>query len=416
MNSYSLLELQQFVKRIIALNFDQAVWLKAEIGQASQSRGHFYLNLVQKDEFSDQIIAETRAQIWKSTAAEIQKELGPQLPLADLIQTGNDIEIQVQANYHERFRFSLQILQVNAAFNLGQLAKQRTDTINQLVEEKLIDQNKQLPLPKVIQHIAVLSAEQAAGYADFKAQLKNNLHQYKFQLDFYPIAVQGKQVSGDVLERLQQIQNMLIRPDLIIILRGGGSKLDLMAFDAFDICKAVAQCPIPVLSAIGHETDESVLDLVANQHTKTPTAAADFLVERALIFESECLAVMQEIQRKIDAAIQVKTLTQNSLFEQIKYKAIQSIQTRNQALITLKHQIESAFQSKIIQRRIALQKLHIQLQLQDPEQSLNKGYAFLTKEDGQFIRSVQQTSTGDTIHIHLKDGQIHSTVTKIKKS
>ena len=99
-----------------------------------------------------------------------------------------------------------------------------------------------------------------------------------------------------------------------------------------------------------------------------------------------------------------------------KYKAIQSIQTRNQALITLKHQIESAFQSQIIQRRIALQKLHIQLQLQDPEQSLNKGYAFLTKEDGQFIRSVQQTSTGDTIHIHLKDGQIHSTVTKIKKS
>ena len=148
----------------------------------------------------------------------------------------------------------------------------------------------------------------------------------------------------------------------------------------------------------------------------TPTAAADFLVERALIFESECLAVMQEIQRKIDAAIQVKTLTQNSLFEQIKYKAIQSIQTRNQALITLKHQIESAFQSQIIQRRIALQKLHIQLQLQDPEQSLNKGYAFLTKEHGQFIRSVQQTSTGDTIHIHLNDGQIHSTVTKIKKS
>ena len=416
MNSYSLLELQQFVKRIIALNFDQAVWLKAEIGQASQSRGHFYLNLVQKDEDSDQIIAETRAQIWKSTAAEIQKELGPKLPLSDLIQTGNDIEIQVQANYHERYGFSLQILQVNAAFNLGQLAKQRTNTINQLVEEKLIDQNKQLPLPKVIQHIAVLSAEQAAGYADFKAQLKNNLHNYKFQMDFYPIAVQGKQVSGDVLERLQQIQNMLIRPDIIIILRGGGSKLDLMAFDAFDVCKAVAQCPIPVLSAIGHETDESVLDLVANQHTKTPTAAADFLVERALIFESECLAVMQEIQRKIDASIQVKTLEQNSLFEQIKYKAIQSIQARNQALITLKHQIESAFQNQVIQKRIALQKLHIQLQLQDPEQSLNKGYAFLTKENGQFIRSIQQTTSGDTIHIHLKDGQIHSTVTKIKKS
>ena len=416
MNSYSLLELQQFVKRIIALNFDQAVWLKAEIGQASQSRGHFYLNLVQKDEDSDQIIAETRAQIWKSTAAKIQKELGPKLPLSDLIQTGNDIEIQVQANYHERYGFSLQILQVNAAFNLGQLAKQRTNTINQLVEEKLIDQNKQLPLPKVIQHIAVLSAEQAAGYADFKAQLKNNLHNYKFQMDFYPIAVQGKQVSGDVLERLQQIQNMLIRPDLIIILRGGGSKLDLMAFDAFDVCKAVAQCPIPVLSAIGHETDESVLDLVANQHTKTPTAAADFLVERALIFESECLAVMQEIQRKIDASIQVKTLEQNSLFEQIKYKAIQSIQARNQALITLKHQIESAFQNQMIQKRIALQKLHIQLQLQDPEQSLNKGYAFLTKENGQFIRSIQQTTSGDTIHIHLKDGQIHSTVTKIKKS
>ncbi len=416
MNSYSLLELQQFVKRIIALNFDQAVWLKAEIGQASQSRGHFYLNLVQKDEDSDQIIAETRAQIWKSTAAEIQKELGPKLPLSDLIQTGNDIEIQVQANYHERYGFSLQILQVNAAFNLGQLAKQRNNTINQLVEEKLIDKNKQLPLPKVIQHIAVLSAEQAAGYADFKAQLKNNLHNYRFQIDFYPIAVQGKQVSGDVLERLQQIQNMLIRPDLIIILRGGGSKLDLMAFDAFDVCKAVAECPIPVLSAIGHETDESVLDLVANQNTKTPTAAADFLVERALIFESECIAVMQEILRKIDAAIQVKTLEQNSLFEQIKYKAIQSIQTRNQALITIKHQIESAFQNQVIQKRIALQKLHIQLQLQDPEQSLNKGYAFLTKENGQFIRSIQQTSSGDTIHIHLKDGQIHSTVTKIKKS
>ena len=280
MNSYSLIELQRFIQRVLALNFEQAFWIKAEIGQASLSRGHFFLQLIQKAEDSDDIIAESRANLWSRQMRQIQDKTGKQLPLDQLLKTGNEVEILVEVQHHERYGLSLNILDLNPAFSLGQLAQQKQETLDRLIKDKMLDKNKNQRPPAIIQNIAVLSSPNAAGLADFKNQLINNSYGYRFNMELYPVAVQGQHASREIIQALKQIQGALYKPELIIILRGGGSKLDLAAFDALDLCMTVAQCNLPVLAAVGHETDESVLDLVAYDNVKTPTAAADFLIER----------------------------------------------------------------------------------------------------------------------------------------
>ena len=416
MKSYSLKELQQFIQQVLALNFEQAVWINVEIGQASQSRGHFYLQLIQKDEAGEDLIAEARANIWSSQARKIQEKLGTQLPLKDLLEAGNAIKMLVEVSYHARFGLSLNVLDISQEHSLGLLAKQRQETLNKLIAEKLLDKNKQLELPKIPQHIAVLSSSTAAGFADFKDQLQNNPYGYAFQMDFYQVAVQGKNVREDILHALKAIMSSLYRPDLIIILRGGGSKLDLMAFDDYLLCEAIAHTDCPVLVAVGHETDESVLDLVAHTSVKTPTAAADFLIERLAEFESELIQLETAIQLACINQLKNRSLELQHIDAQLKSLTLLNIQQKTAELDRISLHLKSHYKSIIDKRFFELERIEAELSLLNPVFLLEKGYSFASTAEGKIIKSVEETQERQNLIYHFKDGKLYSTITKIQKN
>lgn len=413
MNSYSLIELQRFIQRVLALNFEQAFWIKAEIGQASLSRGHFFLQLIQKAEDSENVIAESRANLWSTQLRRIQQQSDQRLPIEELLKTGNEVEILVEIQHHERYGLSLNIIDLNPEYNLGKLAKQRQETLDQLISAKLIDKNKQIYLPKVVQKIAVLSSSTAAGLADFKNQLLNNTYGYSFDLELYPVAVQGQHVRKEIKEALLKIQNELYKPEVIIILRGGGSKLDLAAFDDFELCKAVADCSIPVFAAVGHETDESVLDLVAHHSLKTPTAAADFLIEKCIVFESELNQIEKQLSLNAQQLLNIKQLGLKQLEEALRHSVKNNLASKLFNIDQLGLSILSKAMITIQDKKLQLNQLETQLKITDPAIALQKGFAISTNEKGNIIRSVSQVKEQETMIHHFKDGKIKSIITKI---
>lgn len=415
MNSYSLIELQRFIQRVLALNFEQAFWIKAEIGQASLSRGHFFLQLIQKAEDSEDIIAESRANLWSRQMRQIQDKTGKQLPLDQLLKTGNEVEILVEVQHHERYGLSLNILDLNPAFSLGQLAQQKQETLDRLIKDKLLDKNKNQRPPAIIQNIAVLSSPNAAGLADFKNQLINNSYGYRFNMELYPVAVQGQHASSEIIQALKKIQGALYKPELIIILRGGGSKLDLAAFDALDLCLTVAQCNLPVLAAVGHETDESVLDLVAYDNVKTPTAAADFLIERCILFESQLNQIEKQLSMHTQQAVNLRKLEINQLRESIKHAAINTIQSKQFLIEQLGTNIISKSRLNLQAKKLQLLNLEKALQTTNPELALEKGFTLTTNDEGRIVRSIDQLKNGGKMVHYFRDGIVNSVITKISK-
>ena len=416
MNSYSLIELQRFIQRVLALNFEQAIWIKAEIGQASLSRGHFFLQLIQKAEASDEVIAESRANLWSGQLRQIQHKSDKRFPINELLETGNEVEVLVEVQHHERYGLSLNIIDLNPEYSLGKLAQQRQQTLDQLIAGKLIDKNKLLHLPRVVQKIAVLSSSTAAGLADFKNHLLNNSYGYRFEVELYPVAVQGQHVRREITKALEQIQQELYKPELIIILRGGGSKLDLAAFDDFELCKAVANCSLPVLAAVGHETDESVLDLVAHHSLKTPTAAADFLIEKCLIFESEINQIEKQLSLNAQQLLSLKLLGLKQLEESIKHAVQNNCRAKLYEIEQLGVAILAKTMLTIQAKKLQLNQLETQLQIANPQTAIEQGFAISTNREGKIIRSISQIKEKEEMTHHFKDGKIHSVITKIIKN
>ena len=272
MHHFTLEQLVARIRRSISVNFSESVWLQAELSQVKQNRGHWYLELVQKDERTDQLSAQIGAVIWKSTAASIQRKRHTDLD--DLLIEGRLMLLEVEVDFHPVYGLKLTIRDIDTDFSEGQLSKQKADTIAKLVESGSWDKNKSIPVPLVIRKIALISNETAAGYADFIQQLKENPYGYVFDTTLFPTALQGQGVITEVPERIFEILEKQQDFDVVIIIRGGGSKLDLSAFDNYQVANAIANCPLPVITGIGHETDDTVSDMVAAIRLKTPTATA----------------------------------------------------------------------------------------------------------------------------------------------
>ena len=264
MSTYSLFDLNQFIRRVIALNLAQPVWIECEIGQCNISRSHYWLELIQQSEDNETVIAQASAVIWSKKHRQLRQQLGARLP--QLLQEGMAVRLKVQVDYHERFGLKLMIDDIDSDYTLGQLALQRQAILQRLQQEQLLGRNAQTPLPTVVQRIAVISSARAAGYQDFVEQLNNNDYGYQYRLQLFPSAMQGAAVEKELFEQLQQIEQHRQRYDAVVIIRGGGSKLDLQAFDNYLLAQKVAQMPLPVLTGIGHDIDDTVLDAVAHQN------------------------------------------------------------------------------------------------------------------------------------------------------
>ncbi|MDR2835791.1 MAG: exodeoxyribonuclease VII large subunit [Bacteroidales bacterium] len=293
-STYSLLELMREVKLSLNSKFSTPIWIVAEINNLTEHRnGHCYLELIQKANNTDNIIAQTRAVIWSSQYLYVKKYF--EGVTKKNLQRGIKVLVKISIDFHELYGFSLNITDIDPNYTLGDLEKRKQEIIEQLKEAGVFEMNKMLDIPSIIQKIAIISSETAAGYEDFTNHLKKNNYNYQFNYTLFQSDLQGNNTEKSILNSLNNIFEKIENFDVIVIIRGGGSKTDLSYFDNFNIAFAVAQVPIPILSGIGHDRDESVTDMVANKNFKTPTAVADFIIENNRIFENYIENTYEEI-------------------------------------------------------------------------------------------------------------------------
>ena len=408
MEAYSLYEVNQYIRRVIALNFEEPIWIECEINQVSNSRGNLYIDLIEKDEESDKIIAKSQGTIWYRQYLFIKKKLDK---LTDSILTaGIKVKLKVNIEFSERYGFSLNIIDIDPAFTFGQFELNRQKIIDQLRAKNLLDKNAAIELPLVIQKIAVISSETAAGYQDFMSHIQENAYGFDFEIYLYQAAMQGQNTEKEVTNAIAQAKKD--GNDVIAIIRGGGSKLDLASFDNYNIAFEVAASEIPVLTGIGHDIDQTVTDIVANKVLKTPTAVAEFIVEHNAEFEGEILYFLELIKREAQALLDERKENILSYQELIKLAPQNLIQLKHQMLNNFTYQLQMLSKNKIAQKNINLENYTSMLEVLDPKSILKRGFA-LVKEDGKYSSRKSDLKTNSKkLEIEFYDGSVSVNIEK----
>lgn len=399
--SYSLYELNEYIKRVVALNFEEAIWVRCEVSQASHSRGSVYLNVVELDQESDNIIAQAQAVIWPRSYIFLQNKLKQLLPF--MLEAGSEVLIKIKVDFHERYGLKLVVEDIDPSYTLGQAEMARQKIIERLKSERLLELNDHRKLPAVLQSIAVISSETAAGYADFIAQIENNIYGYDIRPQLFNAAVQGRNVERDVVDAFREIQTNGKHYDAVIIIRGGGSKLDLAGFDNYNIGHAIAMCRYPVIIGIGHEVDTTVTDLVAQVSLKTPTAVASFIIDKNLEYESELLESASQVQ---NISLHV-VRDSNAQIEHLEYIMKQ---TASEKVYTQKYELDHSLETikigayNMIQRHDQyLNNTESLIGIVDPIKTLKRGFSII-KQNGKAVESIKDIDVKKELEIVMKDG------------
>ncbi|GHT72834.1 exodeoxyribonuclease 7 large subunit [Bacteroidia bacterium] len=408
MTAISLLELQKIIKRSIDALPD-TYWIVGEINELNVSiAGHCFLELVQRNDAKEQLEAKANATIWAST----YRSLSPYFtnaagsPLAE----GMKILVRVAVQYNVLYGLQLNIIDIDPAYTVGEVELQRNKTLARLRADGVMDMNKALPMPLLPQRVAIVSSEQAAGYGDFMQQLHKNPYGYCFFTTLFAANVQGKNAEQTMIEALDSIYARSQDFDIVAILRGGGAQSDLICFDSYDLAYRIAQFPLPVITGIGHDKDVSVADCVAHTMLKTPTAAAEFLIEQFAVQEQYVAHLREQIftiwDRKL---VQSKTALQQYILH-INLR-VSNVWNTERAKITthFPQRLRIAVSQTLQRERSRIQQWQTTVHLLDPQTVLQRGYS-ITLHNGKPLQSVQQVQQGDELQTLLKDGTIISNV------
>ena len=406
MQIHSLFDLQEYIRRVLALNFQQSIWITAEIGQAGRSKGHYYLELIQKGE-GEELLAQASAVLWAGEYRRLRLALGADLDA--VLQTGLQVKMQVRVDFHERFGLKLLITDLDPSFTFGEVERQRRQTIAMLREQGLLDRNGALPLPAVLQRIAVISSEGAAGLQDFLEQLRENKFGYSFDCQLFESSVQGKSAAAEIQSALQRIAGESAFFDCVVIVRGGGARLDLAAFDNLDLCRTLAAMPLPVFTGIGHDIDETVLDLVAHTALKTPTAVAEYLIQHNLFFENELLQSAAQIGAFAEFRIRLQTLELNSREMEISLESRQRLLRAGQQLDHWEQALPGLAAGIFKTQTSLLNHAEALCAALSPQRVLQRGYS-ITTHNGVIVTTTQSVQPGDALETRLSDGVVHSVV------
>jgi exodeoxyribonuclease VII large subunit len=410
MHTYTLFELNEYIRRVLALNFPEGVWIRAEVGQLKLSRGHYFMELVQKEAGPDSgISAHAPAVLWSGTYRQLRRELGPGID--GVLREGLEVRLRVRVDFHERFGLKLLVEELDPAYTFGQLELQRRQAVQRLREEGLLDRQRALVLPAVLQRVAVISSEDAAGFQDFREQLAQNSFGYRFECRLFQSAVQGSGLDREMREALLEIGRQTASFDCLAILRGGGARLDLAGFDGLELCQAVARFPLPVLTGVGHDVDESVLDQVAHTALKTPTAVADFLLQHNLNFESEVLRLGAMIRSAADFQLKINQLEMERLEHGLGWSGREKLRAAGQTLDQIGQDLprlaEKALQSQVQRLDLAEAVCHAL----HPDQVLRRGFT-LTRRNGRVVTKAADILPGDLLETRWADGTVFSETTK----
>ena len=408
MESYSLYEVNEYIKRVIALNFEDAFWIECEINQINENRGNYYLELIEKSEKSGNIIAKASAAIWYKSALFIKKKLGKLFD--SVLQSGVEVRLKVNVNFNERYGLSFVIEDVDVNYTMGQMELQRQKVIERLTTENLMTLNHSKVLPSVLQRIAVISSETAAGFADFVQQLQSNGYGYDFQLGIYDSAVQGQKMEAQITSSIREINNEAHLYDCVVIIRGGGSKLDLSGFDNYNIAAHIAKCKIPVITGIGHEIDQTVSDLTSYLSLKTPTAVASYLIDNNAQYEARIIEIGRAINAEIMHRFEKDNQWLNSFRDQLNYLIRDRFSSEMINLKSAENLLRNSTHRVIERQSDKLSGIEALLKVVDPEHILKRGFSYTTTTEGSFILNKKQAAKEKELLIHYNDGQI-----KVKK-
>ena len=406
----TLFELNKLVKQTLDSNLAPSYWVVAEISELrTNQKGHCYLELVEKQD--ERVIAKTRATIWSYTYRNLSTWFEGMT--GKPLQPGLKVLCNVAIQYHELYGFSINIKDIDANFTLGERARLKKEIIDRLLADGVYDMNKMYSLPIVPQKIAVISSPTAAGYGDFINQLEANDRSYFFDITLFKATVQGDQAAESIIQALHRVHERLNDFDLVCIIRGGGSQIDLDCFDNYELAAHLAQFPIPVLTGIGHERDETICDLVAHTKLKTPTAVAEFLINGMRSFDEKLDDYFGQIFHYTQSQLSVYQKDLQTMVHRLKSSTRDLIRHENIQVGYLRDKLKSYSRVQLKANKLALENLENHLELVNPMAIIQRGYT-LTLHQGKRLTKSVKIKTGDELKTLTGSQQISSTVTKTK--
>ena len=383
MKQYSLSELCTEIQEVVENDLLERYWVCAEIASLS-ARGHCYMELVEKAD-DNMLAAKVRATCWSNVysllSAYFIQETGQAL------RVGMQVLVEVSVTFHPVYGLSLNVWNIDPTYTQGDLAKQRQATILRLTEDGVMELQQRLELPTLIRKVAVISAADAAGYGDFCDQLQNNRFGVKFEVELFAAVMQGDHAPKSIIKALNEIVSEEEKWDIVVIIRGGGATTDLGCFDDYELASHCAQFPLPILSGIGHTRDMSIVDMVAHTSVKTPTAAAEWLIER----------VAEQVEMIRQLALRLQRATQHAVVQE------------NNKLQAYMQRMSHATQRLLMQEQNRLQMWTKMIELHSPERIFKMGYS-LTMVNGKPVMRKEDVKEGDVLKTYLQDGVVESVV------
>ena len=411
MEALSLYDLNALVRRSLEQCLPDEYWVQAELSDVrTNSTGHCYLEFIQKDPRSNNLIAKARGTIW----ANVYRLLKPYFEesTGQAFVSGIKVLVQVTVSFHELYGYSLTVQDIDPTYTLGDMARRRREILKQLEEEGVLTLNKELEMPVLPQRIAVVSSPTAAGYGDFCHQLKNNPRGFFFHTELFPALMQGDRVEESVLSALDAILNRQEDFDAVVIIRGGGATSDLSGFDTYLLAAACAQFPLPIITGIGHERDDTVLDSVAHTRVKTPTAAAEYLINCMDLAADELEVLISQLHESVRSRLTEEHRKLISYRNRIPSAVVRRVSDAKLALLTTRKDISLAVQTLLSRQRHRLELLQQRLADASPEKMLARGYS-ITLKDGKVVKNGDVLQLNDEIVTRLYQGEIVSIVTDL---
>ncbi len=393
------------VRESIECEMPEEYWVEAELSECRETRGHCYMELIQKDELSATPVAKAPAKCWANKWLTIrpyfERITGQQL------HAGMKVLLQVYPQFHEAYGFSWIVNDIDPTYTIGDMARKRQEIIKKLKDEGVFDLQKELQLPMFCQRIAVISSQTAAGYGDFCNQLADNPYGFKFETQLFPATMQGEGVEQSIINALECIYDTDY--DCVVIIRGGGATSDMSGFDTLALAENVANFPIPIITGIGHERDESILDMVSHTRVKTPTAAAAFLIEHL----KEVLDVIDSSQDRITRYAQQKLTTLNSQLAIVSEsipRLFSLVKTRQESKLDIFEQrMRTSIDRRLTSESHKLELISEKLKALDPTLLLARGYS-ITMHNGHAVKDASTLPPGTEIETRLAKGTIHSII------
>jgi exodeoxyribonuclease VII large subunit len=410
MDFLTLSQLNSLVSEEIKLAFPDTYWILAETSDVRLNKnGHCYLEFIEKEENTGNIIAKARAYIWKNTFLMLNPFFEEKT--GQSFVSGIKVLVNVSVDFHPLYGYGLSVCDIDPTYTLGDIQRKRQEILHRLEEEGILTLNQELELPLVLQRIAVITSPTAAGYEDFLDHLLHNKQGFAFYPHLFPAVMQGDRTESSIIAALDTVYAHKDQFDAVAIIRGGGATSDLLAFDSYLLAANCAQFPLPVITGIGHERDNTVLDFVSFYRAKTPTAVADYLVDLAEETFEELASVQEAITSGAKQWMESSSLLLQKLTVSFPLYLNTRFEKENYALCTIENNLRQSGNQFLINEAVKLKEKESFFQLSSPEYILAKGYS-ITLKNGKAVKDAEILNDRDEIRTVLAQGEIISVVQK----